>query len=105
MHNHIIKILESESNIMAQGLIHIHREGDKWYAYEQSAFLLSELMKGHIIISRYVVDKALWLARAEVDIEKIPQEYVICYDSNQYVLRCLPESGFYDWILNLNKFQ
>lgn len=105
MHNYIIKILESESSNTAQGLIRIYREGDKWYAYEQSAFLLSELMKGHILLSRYVVDKALWLARAEVDVEKIPQEYVQCYDPNQYVLRYLPKTGFYDWISNLSKFQ
>ena len=105
MHNRIIKILESEANSAAQGLIYIHREGDKWYAYEQSAFLLSEMMKGQIVLNRYVVDKVLWLARAEVDIDKIPPEYVICYGHDEYVLHYLSEIGFYDWISNLNKFQ
>lgn len=97
----IIKVLEREVNTQKEGLIYIHREEDKWYAYEQSAFLLSEMMKGHIIISRYIVDEWLWIARAEINTEQIPYEHIICYDHNEYVLRYLPMKSFDEWILKL----
>lgn len=97
----VIKILEREANNIEQGLIHIHRENDKWYAYERSAFLLSEMAKGQIVLSRYIVDEWLWIARAEVNIEHIPYEHIICYGHDEYVLRYLPSTSFYEWILNL----
>ena len=99
----VIKILEKESNNTEQGLIHIHRDKDKWYAYEQSAFLLSEMIKGQIILSRYIIDEWLWLARAEINIEQIPFDHIICYGHDEYVLRYLPTKNFDEWVLKLEK--
>ena len=98
----VIKILEREPNSTEQGLIHIYLEKDKWYAYEQSAFLLSEMVKGQIVLSRYIVDEWLWLARAEIKIEYIPHEHIIYCDHNKYILRApTPHKSFYEWILRL----
>ncbi len=105
MYNHIIKILESESNAIKLDLIHIYREKDKWYAYERSAFLLSELLKEYIVLDEYVVDQAIWLARAEINIEQIPQEYIIYQDSDEYILNYSFETNLYNWISNFNRFQ
>lgn len=101
MHSDVIKILKREAESMGQGLIRIHRENNKWYAYEQSAFLLSEMVKGQAILSRYMVNEWLWLARAEINIEQIPYKYIICYDQNEYILRYIPSMSFYEWILKL----
>lgn len=101
----VIKILESESKASKLGVIHIYREKDKWYAYERSAFLLSELLQEQIVLDQYVVDKVIWLARAEIKIEQIPQEYIIYHDPDEYILRYVPETNFYDRISNLSKVQ
>lgn len=42
----------------------------KWYAYEQSAFYLSRMML-ELSLDRYVMENALWLARAEIDVNRI----------------------------------
>ena len=58
----IIMMLERE--LSNDGLIYIYRESDgKWYAYEQSAFYLSRMML-ELSLDRYVMENALWLARA-----------------------------------------
>ena len=46
----------------------------KWYAYEQSAFYLSRMML-ELSLDRYVMENALWLARAEIDVNRIPVSY------------------------------
>lgn len=97
----VIKLLEREANNTEQGLIYIHRENDKWYAYERSAFLLSEMVKGQIALSRYTIDEWLWIARAEINIEHIPYEHIICYDHDEYILRAPSSTNFHEWILNL----
>ena len=62
----IIMMLERE--LSNDGLIYIYRESDgKWYAYEQSAFYLSRMML-ELSLDRYVMENALWLARAEIDV-------------------------------------
>ncbi len=66
----IIMMLERE--LSNDGLIYIYRESDgKWYAYEQSAFYLSRMML-ELSLDRYVMENALWLARAEIDVNRIP---------------------------------
>ena len=63
----IIMMLERE--LSNDGLIYIYRESDgKWYAYEQSAFYLSRMML-ELSLDRYVMENALWLARAEIDVK------------------------------------
>lgn len=95
----VVTILERELD--NTGLIYIYLESDgKWYAYEQSAFYLSQMMQG-LSLGRYVMDKTLWLARAEVDIQQIPYEFVISYSKNEYVLRYTPHNGFYQWLSEL----
>lgn len=96
-----IKILERETSSIRQGVIHIHREEDKWYAYEQSAFLLSDMIGGHIVLSRYIVNEWLWLARAEINIEYIPHQYVIYNSHDEYILHIPSDKNFYEWILKL----
>ena len=71
----IIMMLERE--LSNDGLIYIYRASDgKWYAYEQSAFYLSRMML-ELSLDRYVREKALWLARAEIDVNRIPWDKVI----------------------------
>ena len=60
-------ILERE--LSNSDLIYIYWEQDgKWYAYEQSAFYLSQMMLG-VSLGRYVMEDTLWLAKAEVDVK------------------------------------
>ena len=57
-------ILERE--LSNSDLIYIYWEQDgKWYAYEQSAFYLSQMMLG-VSLGRYVMEDTLWLTKAEV---------------------------------------
>lgn len=96
----VVKILERE--LENTGLIYIYREGDgKWYVYERSAYYLSRMIEG-IALERYVMDNALWLARTEVDIERIPQDAVISYSKNEYVLRYTVQKGFQEWLLEID---
>ena len=65
-------ILERE--LSNSDLIYIYWEQDgKWYAYEQSAFYLSQMMLG-VSLGRYVMEDTLWLAKAEVDVSRISHE-------------------------------
>lgn len=97
----VVTILERELN--NTGLIYIYREGDgKWYAYEQSAFHLSRMMPG-LTVGRYVMDNALWLARAEVDINRLPAEFIISYSRKEYVLHYTPHNGFHEWLSEIKK--
>ena len=92
----MVTILEREMN--NTGLIYIYQEGDgKWYAYEQSAFHLSQIIKG-LNLGRYVMDNTLWLAKAEVDISLIPPENIISYSKTEYVLHYTPHNGFHEWL-------
>src|SRR5699024_12721431 len=61
-----ISILERE--LSNSDLIYIYWEQDgKWYAYEQSAFYLSQMML-RVSLGCYVMEDTLWLAKAEVDV-------------------------------------
>ena len=54
----IIMMLERE--LSNDGLIYIYRESDgKWYAYEQSAFYLSQMML-RVSLGCYVMEDTLW---------------------------------------------
>lgn len=95
----VVTILERELN--NTGLIYIYREGDgKWYAYEQSAFYLDQMMPV-LSIDRYVMENTLWLARAEVDVDQIPREYVISYSKTECILHYAPHNGFHEWLSEL----
>ena len=97
----VVTILERELD--NTGLIYIYRENDgRWYAYEQSAFYLSQMMQG-VSIGRFVMDNTLWLARAEVDIKQVPTEFVISYSSKEYVLRYTPHNGFHEWLAEIKE--
>ena len=62
-------ILERE--LSNSDLIYIYWEQDgKWYAYEQSAFYLSQMML-RVSLGCYVMEDTLWLAKAEVDVSRI----------------------------------
>lgn len=97
MHD-MVKILERELDNI--GLIYIYKEetGNKWYAYEQSAFFLNQMIKDNLSLERYVMEGTLWLARAEVDIHNLPYEYVISYNNKEFVLRYVPEKKFHEWL-------
>ena len=97
----VVKVLERELD--NSGLIYIYQEGDegKWYVYERSAYFLSRIMTG-ISLERYVMDNTLWLARAIVDIDRIPQDSVISYSHKEYVLRYTLQNGFQEWLSELD---
>lgn len=97
----IVEIMERE--LENTGLVYIYRENDNWYAYEQSAFYLSQMIKGQINLDRFIMDDTLWLARAEVDFDMIPREYIISYSANEYVLRYVPNNRFHDWLTDITQ--
>ena len=81
-------ILERE--LSNSDLIYIYWEQDgKWYAYEQSAFYLSQMMLG-VSLGRYVMEDTLWLAKAEVDVSRISHENIISYRQNGICITLLP---------------
>ena len=95
----IIMMLERE--LSNDGLIYIYRESDgKWYAYEQSAFYLSQMMLG-VSLGRYVMEDTLWLAKAEVDVSRISHENIISYSKTEYVLHYTPHNGFHEWLAEI----
>ncbi|WP_455672685.1 hypothetical protein [Phocaeicola sp.] len=96
MHD-VVKILERE--LENTGLVFIYKEIDgKWYAYEQSAFFLNQMIKSDLSLERYIMEGALWLARAEVNIKDIPREHIISDSKDEYVLRYVPEKKFQEWL-------
>lgn len=97
----VVTILERELN--NTGLIYIYQEGDgKWYAYEQSAFYLSQMMSG-LSLGRYIMDGTLWLARAEVDVNLLPWENIVSYSKTEYVLHYTPHNGFHEWLAEIKE--
>lgn len=90
----IIMMLERE--LSNDGLIYIYRESDgKWYAYEQSAFYLSRMML-ELSLDRYVMENALWLARAEIDVNRIPWEVIA--NPNMYCTIPLMMGSMSGWL-------
>ena len=60
-------VLSIKENVMSSLLEIIDKKScGKWYAYEQSAFYLSRIMLSLYYHNRYVMENALWLARAEL---------------------------------------
>lgn len=68
----------------------------KWYAYEQSAFYLSRMML-ELSLDRYVMENALWLARAEIDVNRISWDKVISHSQSEYVLHY----RFHEWLVEI----
>ena len=92
-------ILERE--LSNSDLIYIYWEQDgKWYAYEQSAFYLSQMMLG-VSLGRYVMEDTLWLEKAEVDLSRISNENIISYSKTEYVLHYTPHNGFHEWLAEI----
>ena len=88
-------ILERE--LSNSDLIYIYWEQDgKWYAYEQSAFYLSRMML-ELSLDRYVMENALWLARAEIDVNRISWDKVISHSQSEYVLHY----RFHEWLVEI----
>ncbi len=97
----VVTILERELN--NSGLIFIYQEEDgKWYAYEQSAFYLNQMMPG-LSLGRYIMDDTLWLAKTEVDINQLPWENIISYSKTEYVLYFTPHKGFHEWLAKIKE--
>ena len=95
----VVTILERE--LSNSGLIYIYWEQDgKWYAYERSAFYLSQMMPG-VSLGRFVMDNTLWVAKAEVDVSQLPHENIISYSKTEYVLHYTPHNGFYEWLTEI----
>lgn len=90
-------ILERE--LSNSDLIYIYWEQDgKWYAYEQSAFYLSQMMLG-VSLGRYVMEDTLWLAKAEVDVSRISHENIISYSKrNMYYIIPLTMDFMSGWL-------
>lgn len=60
----IIKILQREQE--ESNRIYLYEENGCWYAYERSAFYLSQMLKG-IALERFIVQKdTIWLVRAQI---------------------------------------
>ena len=92
-------ILERE--LSNSDLIYIYWEQDgKWYAYEQSAFYLSQMML-RVSLGCYVIEDTLWLAKAEVDVSRISHENIISYSKTEYVLHYTPHNGFHEWLAEI----
>lgn len=52
-------------------------------------------------VERYIMDETLWLARAKVDINRLPKEFVISYTDKEYVLRYTLHNGFSEWLSDI----
>ena len=88
-------ILERE--LSNSDLIYIYWEQDgKWYAYEQSAFYLSQMML-RVSLGCYVMEDTLWLAKAEVDVSRISWDKVISHSQSEYVLHY----RFHEWLVEI----
>ena len=74
----------------------------KLYDYEQSAFYLSRMML-ELSLDRYVMENALWLARAEIDVNRISWDKVISHSQSEYVLHYTPYDGFHEWLVEIKK--
>lgn len=98
----IMNILEREAD--NSGVIYIYRDGEDghWYAYEQSAFLLSRLMDRHCPLERFVIEDTLWLARMEVNPRLLPSESFVSVSADECVMHYTPLSGLYGWLEEMN---
>lgn len=78
------KILEREGS--NSGLIYIYNEDGRWMVYDRSALQLNKLLK-NLMIACHVVNGAFWLPKAEVDMNKIPAEYILSSSETECVVR------------------
>lgn len=70
-----MEILKRETEVTSN--IYLYEENGRWYAYENSAYLISQLLKDLVSIERVVHDTFLVLARVELEPE--PEILVRCY--------------------------
>lgn len=92
----IIKILNREQE--DTNVIHLYEEDGEWYAYERSAFYLSQMINGKMVLERHLVGKdALWLVRGKVDFDHLPHEYLISCADTECTIHYIPDLGFNDW--------
>lgn len=93
----IIKILQREQE--ESNRIYLYEENGCWYAYERSAFYLSQMLKG-IALERFIVQKdTIWLVRAQIDFNHLPHEQLTSCSDEECILSYVPPTNhFYDWI-------
>ena len=59
-------------------------------------FYLSRMML-ELSLDRYVMENALWLARAEIDVNRISWDKVISHSQSEYVLHY----RFHEWLVEI----
>lgn len=99
MHD-MMKIMERELD--NTGLIYIYRESGRWYAYEQSAFFVCQMLRGQVDLGKVIMNNTLWLTRAEVEIELVPHEYLVSYCADEYVFYYVPDKKFQDYLAGVD---
>lgn len=85
----MVTIMEREAQ--NTGLVYIYREEGNWYAYEQSAFFLCQMMDNLATFGK-LINNVVWLTCAEVKIESIPLEHLVSYCDDEYVLYYVPRT-------------
>lgn len=63
----LLEMLKRETEVTS--IIYLYEENGHWYAYENSAYLISQLLKGFVSIERVVLGAFLVLARVELEPE------------------------------------
>lgn len=94
----ILKILTLEQD--NRNSIYLYEEDGYWYAYEQSAFYLSQMIKGKLSLERVTMkDNILWLVRAKTAFEHLPHEHFTSFADTECVIRCVPHyCEFHNWL-------
>lgn len=93
----IIKILKREQE--EDNLIYVYEENGCWYAYEKSAYYLSQMLKGKLSLERFTIENdILWLVRAKVSFEFLPHEHFTSCGDYECVINYIPHYGMQDWL-------
>lgn len=76
-------ILERESQ--GGDKIYLYNEGERWVGYEKSAFKLGKLIDD-LKPQCHFIDNAIWLAKVEVDYDKLPHEHIVHSSDDECIL-------------------
>lgn len=83
----ILDILTRESEVTRQA--YLYEEQGKWYAYENSAYLLKLLLKGTANIKLFVNSTyEIMLDRAEIDLAQLLQLPIMSCSDSELVIDC-----------------
>ena len=92
-------ILERE--LSNSDLIYIYWEQDgKWYAYEQSAFYLSQMMLG-VSLGALCHGGYFVAGKSRSGCKPDSHENIISYSKTEYVLHYTPHNGFHEWLAEI----